>query len=95
MYNAVKHVWLRACPGDAPMQSQSQSAMLSSRTFLLKRSLDLSAMQGMTTVKLPMSAFRVSGLMWGPDGGTVLLRDLNRFVVAFVEMDAQALAPEP
>ncbi|KAK9795231.1 hypothetical protein WJX73_008078 [Symbiochloris irregularis] len=53
------------------------------------------APQGMTTVKLPMSAFRVSGIAWGLDGSTVLLRDLNRFVVAFVEMEAQALGPEP
>ena len=52
-------------------------------------------MQGLTTVKLPLAAFRVSGFTWGPDAGTALLRDLDRFVVAFVEPEGHVLSPEP
>lgn len=52
-------------------------------------------MQGMTTVKLPLTAFRASGLGWASDGSAVLLRDLDRYVVAFAEPEGQPLRPEP
>ena len=51
--------------------------------------------QGMTSVQVPMPAFRASGCVWSPDGSAVLMRDLDRFVAAFVEPDNSVLSPEP
>lgn len=51
--------------------------------------------QGMTSVRVPMSAFRAGHCSWSPIGNAVLLQDLDRFAVAFIEADGDPLSPEP